>query len=985
MNNSALKNFFSIMCAALVWTVLSTLPAAALNQTDIKWRILKTPNFEIYFHNRDDEFARSAGVIAENALRSIGRDLNIGKLHGRIPLVMHDFSDSSYGFTNILQNKVWVSIAQPEAAEQSDRTWIESVIRHELTHYLMGTKFDRKLKLGTGRIIGWGILPMWFIEGVAQREESSWNAIKDSAVRTALLSRRFFDLKELQIFYFFNYHGRRLGYHIGNSLVNFIAEKFGPESIPAIIGNVNFSINGFNRAVRKVTKKSMGEIFQMWQEEKTRAYEARVGGKKSVNDMAKPWTDHNGMNISPDFAAGGVYYLSNRGRDARRFSICRFDEKTGARELLVENAEDYYHVTAGGEKIYFCRKTRDPHDYVLSDVFVYDAAHKVVDRVTRWKRVENPVFCEATGDLFAVVNEAGTTNICRIDEKGDIAGKLTEFRHDSAVYDLQTAKGATGECELFFNYFHAGRFSVASIVCDQKSPDYKKVTIIATSDAMILHPRVVALGDKNYRAYVVREDDGLLNVHSFDFTTAGSVRTSECVPVTDFRESVLDFDVDAASKKLVVVTPTASGSQITLLDSFPAVAKADCAPDAAAGRTSEVAAAKPARAKFVSPLFTFEKFKEDKAGAKPVALADPDIRAFPAAAEDAKKGPAGLKAPEVLAAEANGFKISEYRSRPRLEYMIPMAGSQSSKSLYGAQGRVADPTNRHTADFQALVGTGRYRSINGTYTYRGFKPTIGLTAYDMVRDLRPGVLENVKGVDLFASYRAFDSSVTASVFDRRISANSISPLLELRNPALSTGERSDRGYSLRLVNSEADNTVDSDIHPVNAHYLLVYHQNSTGSMDSFFKYKINRIDFTKWILLDEKKNTTLKLRVAGGVASGDYDFQVGGYGDLRGYGTTTQIGKYMQLYSVEYSHKPIIEPVRLRMLSVNKVYPAVFFDIGTVYFDGAPKTWYRSAGVELRARLLLFRKTPIVGRIGVAERLTGRRFHETYTAFELRF
>jgi len=231
---------FSIIFSFLITCIACAFipgTASALNPMDIYWRILKTPNFEIYFHNRDDAFAKSAGKIAEKAFAEIGKDLKIGKLDRRIPLVLHDFSDASYGFTNILQNKVWVSIAQPEDTEQSDRTWIESVIRHELTHYLMGTKFDKKLKLGTGRIFGWGILPMWFIEGVAQREESSWNAVKDSAVRTALLSKKFFDLKELQIFYFFNYHGRRLGYHIGNSIVNFMAKKFGPECIPDILAN----------------------------------------------------------------------------------------------------------------------------------------------------------------------------------------------------------------------------------------------------------------------------------------------------------------------------------------------------------------------------------------------------------------------------------------------------------------------------------------------------------------------------------------------------------------------------------------------------------------------------------------------------------------------------------------------------------------------------------------------------------------------------
>ena len=953
---------FSIIFSFLITCIACAFipgTASALNPMDIYWRILKTPNFEIYFHNRDDAFAKSAGKIAEKAFAEIGKDLKIGKLDRRIPLVLHDFSDASYGFTNILQNKVWVSIAQPEDTEQSDRTWIESVIRHELTHYLMGTKFDKKLKLGTGRIFGWGILPMWFIEGVAQREESSWNAVKDSAVRTALLSKKFFDLKELQIFYFFNYHGRRLGYHIGNSIVNFMAKKFGPECIPDILANVNFTINGFNRAVKKVTKKSMSEIFQMWQEENTKAYEERVMGKKCVCESAKPLSDHNGLNVSPHFEEGSgfIYYLSNQGRDARRLSLYHRDPKNGFQKMLIENIEDNYYITSDKKTIYFCRKTRDPFDSVISDIYTYDAAHGMVNRLTNWLHVENPVFFEPAGELYAVVNESGTMNVCRIDKKGEIAEKLTDLKYDSAIYNLQTTNGPGTQNELFFNYFHDGKFSIAFVNRERGSKYYKKLNIVVTSPTMILNPRIIAMGEGKFRAYFIREDEGLLNIHSVDFwISRGRVQTSGCVPITDFRESVLDFDVDDRNGRLVVVTPTASGSQITVLDSFPAVAKTGCAPDKeTANATAPTQAAPAGNISGISPFFTFEKFKEGTAAGSP-----------------------GTD-------EYRDFKISDYKSKPRLEYLIPMIGSQSSKSLYGVQGRVADPTNRHIMDFQTLIGTGKYRNLNGIYTYRGFKPTIGISVYDVVRDLRPGVLENVKGTDLFLSYRAFDSSLTLNIFDRIISSNSISPLLELRNPTLYKGEKKDRGYSLRFVNSEADNTVDADIHPISAHYFVAYHQNSTGSMNSFFQYKINKLDLTKWILLDEKKNTTLKIRIAGGVASGNYDFQIGGYNDLRGYSTTTLLGKYMQLYSLEYSGTPILEPVKFRALSINKIYPAVFYDLGAAYFDNTPKNWRRSAGIELRMRLLLFRKTPIVGRTGVAQRLSGERIREVYTTFEMKF
>ncbi|HOD42636.1 MAG TPA: hypothetical protein PKL57_18950, partial [Candidatus Wallbacteria bacterium] len=165
--------------------------AFALNLDFASWQILKSPHFNVYYHNGNDDFARAAASIAESAAVEISKTLNLKNIPSQIPLILYDAGDAPFGFTNVLQNKIWVSIALPEPVELSNKTWIESIIRHELTHYLMGAKLDKFVKLGTGRLIGWGVTPMWFIEGVAQREESEWNAVKDSAVRTAILSNKF--------------------------------------------------------------------------------------------------------------------------------------------------------------------------------------------------------------------------------------------------------------------------------------------------------------------------------------------------------------------------------------------------------------------------------------------------------------------------------------------------------------------------------------------------------------------------------------------------------------------------------------------------------------------------------------------------------------------------------------------------------------------------------------------------------------------------
>jgi outer membrane protein assembly factor BamA len=202
---------------------------------------------------------------------------------------------------------------------------------------------------------------------------------------------------------------------------------------------------------------------------------------------------------------------------------------------------------------------------------------------------------------------------------------------------------------------------------------------------------------------------------------------------------------------------------------------------------------------------------------------------------------------------------------------------------------------------------------------------------------------------------------------------------------LLSGENRDRGYFVKLLNYSAENSIDADIHPLNAHSVMLYHQNSTAKFNSFYRYKMSKFDASKWMMLSDRIKNTLKIRTMLATSSGDYDFQLGGHNDLRGYSTRPIIGRKAQLYSLEYSHLPVNQPLQFKFLSINKVYPALFYDIATAYDDYGRARWYKSAGVEFKTRLLIFRKTPLAGKIGVAYRLGEGREKEFYTAFDLKF
>jgi len=502
------------------------------------------------------------------------------------------------------------------------------------------------------------------------------------------------------------------------------------------------------------------------------------------------------------------------------------------------------------------------------------------------------------------------------------------------------------------NYFNNGRHDIAYVSTDKSSNNYGKIIPITGFEGMILKPVVFYEGKNIYTAYFIKANDSIFNICSIKFELGHETITiKDFSPVTNFKESVLDYDYDFKSKKFIITTLSDNGSNITIIDASQNIYG-----------TGYEAAKKNCLEKCLT-LNTAASIKDK---------------------ENIKTTLSEKCTSEICVITNNNYQITPYKNNQKLEYVIPMIGSASSKTLYGFNGRISDPINRHLFDFQTLYG-GKYHSLLGTYTYRGFRPTIGFSVYDITRDLRPGILENFRGMDLFANYKLWNNNLNITVFDRDISSNSISPFLALKNAKLLTGENKDRGYSLRFTQYSAENTVDSEIHPINAHLISVFHQNSTARLNSFYNYRINKYDISKWMLLSDKIKNTIKLRIYGGESFGDYDFQVGGHRDLRGYSTSNLVGKKIMAYSFEYSHFSITEPLKLKVFSINKIYPDFFFDSAAVYSDGISKKWHSSAGLELKTRILIFKKTPMIGKVGFAKRLTDDKATEFYTAFELKY
>src|SRR5262249_26437144 len=79
--------------ALLLMIALAATPVAASNRYDprLRFRVISTPRFDIYFHQGEDALARRLAVIAEEIATKL--DATLGPASGRVHVILVDQTD----------------------------------------------------------------------------------------------------------------------------------------------------------------------------------------------------------------------------------------------------------------------------------------------------------------------------------------------------------------------------------------------------------------------------------------------------------------------------------------------------------------------------------------------------------------------------------------------------------------------------------------------------------------------------------------------------------------------------------------------------------------------------------------------------------------------------------------------------------------------------------------------------------------------------
>ena len=229
---------------------------------EFDWKILRTEHFDIYYYGEMAHIAEIGASYAEEMYNELKVKMD-HLVTRRVPLIFYnttiDFQQTNTtpglipegvgGFFEFLKGRVVL----PSDGSLED---FRHVIRHELVHVFMTNKIYRILK--DHRIPTNKMLPLWFVEGLAEYYSTDWDAQAEMVMRDAVLNNYFVGLDDI-----YSIFGSFLMYKEGQSFLEFAAEKYGKEKIALLLDNF-WMYSYFNQVLETTFRQSFEQIDAEW-------------------------------------------------------------------------------------------------------------------------------------------------------------------------------------------------------------------------------------------------------------------------------------------------------------------------------------------------------------------------------------------------------------------------------------------------------------------------------------------------------------------------------------------------------------------------------------------------------------------------------------------------------------------------------------------------------------------------------------------------
>ncbi|HMB01146.1 MAG TPA: hypothetical protein VKS21_09185, partial [Spirochaetota bacterium] len=315
---------------------------------DFKWKIMKTPHFNIYYDHKMKRIAAKVARIAEKASARLSRQYQ-HELTKIIPIVLFnsavDFMNNNItpqmigegtgGFTEFVRSRVVI----PYTGRLDT---LRHVVVHELSHaFQLDITFGSSLNTFLGQMAQ-RTPPLWIMEGLAEHFSVSNQSELTMYERDGIMSSTFPSLMQLNNIrslgyrYFYIYRG-------GQSFFKWADQQYGSEKIALFYKKIS-KARDLETVFQNVFDKSITEINHLWFRDLKKKYWPHITNKQKAAFQHRQYSTHfkdfSSFNRHPVFSSHKryLYFITDKNI---YFKIVKYDTvQKKIVEVLAEAEKD---------------------------------------------------------------------------------------------------------------------------------------------------------------------------------------------------------------------------------------------------------------------------------------------------------------------------------------------------------------------------------------------------------------------------------------------------------------------------------------------------------------------------------------------------------------------------------------------------------------------------------------------------------------------
>ncbi|MEO8512648.1 MAG: BamA/TamA family outer membrane protein [Ignavibacteria bacterium] len=293
---------------------------------DFDWHTISTEHFKIYYYPEMKELAEIGAAYAEETYKIHEQNFNYS-LIDTVPIIFYAtpthfretnttpglIPDGVGGFFEFVKGRVVIPF-------DGSLGNFKHVIRHELCHVFMTAKVANTLRLH--RQPSERQMPLWFTEGLAEFWSNDWDATAEMVIKDAVLNDYIAGLDDWERFY-----GTFFMYKLGQNVLKFISETYGPEKILLLIDNIWMS-DDFST----VMQKTIGRDYEAFDKEYLYSLKKKYYPQMSTEDSPS-------MKSTPLFT-GGFGHKPAYYKEGNKEEVFFIGNKTGYTSLFKVNLKN---------------------------------------------------------------------------------------------------------------------------------------------------------------------------------------------------------------------------------------------------------------------------------------------------------------------------------------------------------------------------------------------------------------------------------------------------------------------------------------------------------------------------------------------------------------------------------------------------------------------------------------------------------------------